>query len=221
MRKKFVLAVITARAGSKRIKGKNLRTLAGKPLIAHTIRAALNAKGIDKVIVSTDSERIAKISRKFGADVPFMRPKELSGDKANSFDAIRHAIKEFEKIYGKKVSHIVLLQPTSPFREARHIDKALEKFFESKANSLFSVVKAKDGNKFLVYLKKGKLCFGKGQGKLFALNGAIYIYDKPTIFANEEYAIGKKSVLFKMLPKESIDIDTEEDFKKAEKIAKK
>ncbi len=82
--------------------------------------------------------------------------KRTVQNKANSFNAIRHAIKEFEKIYGKKVSHIVLLQPTSPFREARHINKALEKFFESKANSLSSVVKAKDGNKFLVYLKKGK-----------------------------------------------------------------
>ncbi len=121
---KSFLAIIPARGGSKRLPRKNVMNLAGKPLIAWTIEAALNSTYIDEVMVSTDDREIAEIAQQYGASVPFFRPTELATDLTSTFDAIKHTL-DFYAEMGEKYDFSVLLQPTSPLRESRHIDNAI------------------------------------------------------------------------------------------------
>lgn len=135
---KKILAVIPARGGSKGIPKKNIIDLLGKPLLYYSVKSAKESKYIDKVIISTDDEEIAEVGKKLGAEVPFLRPKEISGDKAKSIDAFIHAIKKLEKLE-EKYDYILLLQNTSPLRQSWHIDEAIEKIIESDERSLVSV----------------------------------------------------------------------------------
>ncbi len=124
-----IIAIIPARGGSKRLPCKNIRDLCGKPLIAWTIEQAKNSKFIDKVVVSTDDEEIAAISREYGVDVPFLRPKELATDESPSIDLIKHALDFFKK-KGETYDIIILLEPTSPLRKKNDIDAAINLFLE-------------------------------------------------------------------------------------------
>jgi CMP-N-acetylneuraminic acid synthetase len=138
-----VLALIPARGGSKGIKNKNIVDLEGKPLIAYTIEAALNAGYVDDVVVSTDSEQIAQVAREYGASVPFLRPAELAKDTSKTIDAVMHAIEEMKK-RGQEYDILLLLQCTSPLRTAEDIKGALEKFERNNEISLVSVSKVQD-----------------------------------------------------------------------------
>jgi CMP-N-acetylneuraminic acid synthetase len=124
---KKVLALIPARGGSKGLPGKNIKNLCGKPLIAWSIDSAKRSQHIDRVCVSTDSEEIATISRKFGAEVPFLRPQEISGDTASSVDVALHALDFYKNIHGEDFEYLVLLEPTSPLRKDCDIDQMIEK----------------------------------------------------------------------------------------------
>lgn len=137
-RKPVVIGLIPARGGSRRIPGKNLADICGRPLIAYTIDASRRAKRLTRTIVSTDDQEIAEVSRKLGAEVPFLRPSRLATDKAKSIDVIRHAARWLEK-HGPKLRAMVLLQPTSPLRAAAHIDNAVRLFFASGCDSVVSV----------------------------------------------------------------------------------
>jgi CMP-N,N'-diacetyllegionaminic acid synthase len=119
------VAVIPARGGSRGIPRKNLRLVGGVPLVVHSIRAALAAASIDRVIVSTDDETIARVSRNAGAEVPFTRPSHLAGDDATTFAVIRHAVDWLEQSTARRVDVVVTLQPTSPLRPAGVIDDAV------------------------------------------------------------------------------------------------
>jgi len=130
---KTFLAIIPARGGSKRLPRKNILDLNGTPLIAYSIEAGLKSKYIDKVIVSSDDEEILKISKKYGA-LTLIRPDELAGDMATTFDAIAHTIENT-----KEYDYIVLLQPTSPLRDEKHIDEAIELLEGKEANAVVSV----------------------------------------------------------------------------------
>ena len=123
--KKKILALIPARGGSKGIKNKNIKLFNGKPLIEWTIRSALNSKLIDKIVVSSDSNKILNISKKLGVDV-ILRPKNISGDKASTESVIKHCIKYYKNFY----QTVVLLSPTSPLRKKNDIDKAIKFFYE-------------------------------------------------------------------------------------------
>lgn len=139
---KRILALITARGGSKGVPGKNIRLLGGKPLISYTVEAALASRFIDRVIVSTDSEEIAAASRKSGADVPFMRPLELSGDLARQEDAILHAMRWFEE-NGGAYDIILVLTPTTPLRTGKDIDDVIGYFASHpRARSVITVIEA-------------------------------------------------------------------------------
>lgn len=140
-----VLAVITARGGSKGIPGKNIKDLGGKPLIAYSIESAKQSKLITHCIVSTDSEEIANVARQYGADVPFIRPAELSTDTAGHLEVMQHAIQFMEQSRGITYDYIVILQPTSPFRLAEDIDNTLEKLIETGADSSLSMVELVGG----------------------------------------------------------------------------
>ena len=121
---KKILAIIPARENSKRIKNKNIKMFCGKPLIHWTIDQALNSFIIDRVIVSTDSDVIKKISIASGAEVPFLRPKNLAQDHSSTNDCILHLLNNLEEIY----DIIILLQPTSPLRKDFHITDSIEHF---------------------------------------------------------------------------------------------
>ena len=130
-----IIAIIPARSGSKGLKDKNIKDLNGKPLIAYTIEAARNSKIFDEIIVSTDSEKYAQISKEFGAKVPFLRSSQNSSDKAGSWDVVNEVL---SKLY-EKYDVVVLLQPTSPLRTGIHIKEAIDLFFEKAADTVCSV----------------------------------------------------------------------------------
>ena len=136
----LILGVIPARGGSKGIPRKNLYPIAGKPLIAYTIEAALASEMLTDTIVSTDDEEIARVSRAFGAEVPFMRPPELATDSAQAVPTIQHAVREMEKLRDVTFDVVVMLQPTTPLRTAGDIDACLRKLLETDADSVISVV---------------------------------------------------------------------------------
>ena len=133
-----MLAIIPAREGSKRVVGKNIRPLGGIPLIAHTIKAAIKSKKIDRVIVSTDDNQIAEIAKDYGAEIPFIRPKELSNDYVETIPVIKHAIVWFE---GNNISikYVCCLYATAPFIQSQILSKAYQQLKDSKANYCFSV----------------------------------------------------------------------------------
>ncbi len=138
---KNICAIIPARSGSKGVVDKNIRLLNGRPLIAYSILAALKSNTIDRVVVSTDSEQYAKISRSFGAEVPFIRPKSISGDSSTDLEFLLHAIDLFDVNEGYKPEFLALLRPTTPLRESKIIDKAIQTFSGSDFTALRSVHK--------------------------------------------------------------------------------
>ncbi len=130
-----ILGLIPARGGSKGLPGKNILPLAGKPVIAWTIQEALKSRYLDKVIVSTDDLRIAKVAKRYGAEVPFLRPKILATDKAKSIDVVFHAVETLGQ-QGITFDYVALLEPTSPLREAKDIDKAIEILVNNRKGAL-------------------------------------------------------------------------------------
>ncbi|WP_317367053.1 acylneuraminate cytidylyltransferase family protein [uncultured Tyzzerella sp.] len=180
---KKVLAFIPARAGSKGIKDKNIIDLNGKPLISYTIEAAKNSKYIDSVIVSTDGEKIANVAKEYGAEVPFFRPKELAEDNSNVITSIIYTIDELKKL-GKEYDILILLQPTSPFRNEHHIDEALEMLINNNLPSILSVcetdknptlIRNMDKYNAITPLIETNLSLRQEMDKYYLLNGAIYI----------------------------------------------
>ena len=133
-----MIAIIPARGGSKGLPGKNIRPLNGKPLIAYAIEAALKAKNIDRVIISTDDEEIAKIAVEYGAELPFMRPEFLASDTAQAVDNYIYTIGRLEEESGEKIDAFVVLQPTSPLRIAEDVDGAVDLFLQKDADSVIS-----------------------------------------------------------------------------------
>lgn len=227
---KNVLCVITARGGSKGIKNKNIINLNGYPLIYYTIKAAKDSGVFSKVIVSTDSEEIAAVSEKYGAEIPFMRPKELSGDSTSSMDTLIQAINESERIYSEKYDTVVLLQPTSPLRTGKNISEALEIFVNKNANSVVSVCET-DHSPLWSNVLPGSLSMdnflrdevknGRRQNldTFYRINGAIYIADTDYIKKYRDW-FHENSYAYIMEKKNSIDIDDMMDLKFAEIIMK-
>jgi CMP-N,N'-diacetyllegionaminic acid synthase len=150
---KTFLGIIPARAGSKGLPGKNIKSLCGKPLIAWSIEAGNNSKYLDEVMVTTDGVEIAEIAKKYGANVPFLRPKELADDTTSSFEVITHTIDFYKNQLNKKFDYIVLLEPTSPLRESSDIDKAIEMLLNSKADSIVGICKTESQNPAFLVLK--------------------------------------------------------------------
>ncbi|MBT1247035.1 MULTISPECIES: acylneuraminate cytidylyltransferase family protein [unclassified Thermosipho (in: thermotogales)] len=225
MYNKSFLAIIPARGDSKGIKDKNIISLKNKPLISYTIEAAEKSEVFDEVMVTTDSEKIAEIARKYGANVPFLRPTELATDTANSIDVIVHTL----NYYVSKNIHFdyfVLLQPTSPLRKSEDIINAIELLFEKDANSIVSVCEVEHSPLFSNILPddlslsnfiKEEVKNKRRQDlpKYFRVNGAIYIA-KVDYFLKTKNFYGKKSYAYIMPKERSVDIDDYIDLKLAE-----
>ncbi len=222
---KKILGIIPARGGSKGIKDKNIRPLAGKPLIAHTIEAGLASKYVDDVLVSTDSEKIAEISMRYGADVPFLRPAELASDTSKTIEAIMHAIQTLRAM-GRAYDSLVLLQPTSPLRTKDDIDCAVELFYNRSEAPLASVnqvsdhpllIRSIDENGNMVHLlNQGSTCRRQDMPSYYRINGAIYIYSMKDI--DSQTSFNDAVVPFIMDSNKSVDIDSLDDLDRAERL---
>ena len=138
-----MIAIIPAKKNSKRLPNKNIKKINGKPLIWYSINAALNSKKISKVIVSTDCKKIVNISKKYGAEVPFLRPKNLSGSKTSLIEVCYHALDAVKKLEQKNYNEIVALQPTSPLRTSKDIDNCINIYIKKKADLVTSFYEAK------------------------------------------------------------------------------
>jgi N-acylneuraminate cytidylyltransferase/CMP-N,N'-diacetyllegionaminic acid synthase len=215
-RKLYVVAVIPARGGSKGLPGKNIVPLMGKPLICYTIEAAKNSKYVTRIIVSTDDEKIAKIAKENGAEVPFLRPADLAKDETPSLPVVQHAVKYIEDAEGCIMDVIVLLQPTSPLRNETYIDDAVEKILGTGADSVITVCRVKQHPYWNFIAKGDSLCpFIRNDvnptrrqdlPETYAPNGAVYVVRRDVLF-NQNSILGKDIRAVVMPVEESIDID--------------
>lgn len=222
-KEKRILAIIPARGGSKGIKNKNIVDLCGKPLISYTIEAAKKSKYIDKVIVSTDSDKIANVSEKFGAEVPFKRPEYLSTDTAKSIEVVLHSIEELKK-NNNTFDYCILLQPTQPLRKTFHTDEAIEKIIDSNKESLVSVCEVDqhpilmrkiDDNGTLQNLIEGSSTIRRQDfEKVYFVNGAIYI-NKISEMLDINTSLNDNEIPYVMDRKYSVDIDEAADLELA------
>lgn len=213
------LIVIPARGGSKGVPGKNIKPLNGKPLIHYTIEAARQVFSDELICVSTDSEEIKKVAEQTGLPVPFLRPDELATDTAGSQEVLLHALEFYQK-RGYEADTIILLQVTSPFRNARHIREALDLYSsdndmivsvnETDANPYYTL-REEDADGWLKKSKQGDFTRRQDVPKVYELNGAIYVIN---VMAFLKKPIGDFSRVRKYLMDDlhSIDIDTPLDW---------
>lgn len=222
-----ILAIIPARGGSKRLPRKNILDLGGKPLIAWTIEAALKSSFITDVIVSTDDLEIAAVSEKYGAEVPFLRPLDLSNDTASSIDVVKHSISYMKEFKGKEYDFILLLQPTSPLRSINDIDYAVEEMIEKKADSIISMCECEhppvwsntlpDDLSIVNFDRKEYLNVRSQDIPIYyRYNGAIYISRVKRLIDESSFYFNTNSFAYIMPQERSIDIDSQLDFKIAE-----
>ena len=221
-----ILSIIPARGGSKGIPLKNLVKLNKKPLLYYTLKASLNSKLIDRTIVSTDHKKISDYAQKLHAEV-ITRPMNISTDKSTTESSIKHCLNHLKSKENYTPDVIVLLQNTSPLRTVRHIDGAIRFFLKNNFDSVLSGYKS---HNFLWKIKKNKLLpvnynpYARPMRQTFnnqyAENGAIYI-TKFSSFCKSQCRISGKIGLYEMPEDISIDIDTHEDLKLAEKILRK
>ena len=225
-----ILGLIPARGGSKGIPRKNIAPLGGKPLLAYTAEAALRSELIDRTLLSSDDDQIIKIGKELGLEVPFKRPKDIARDDSPSLPVIQHGV-EFIESRGWCPDHVVVLQPTSPFRTSSHIDDAIETFISSNADSLVSVIECphifnpysvmKVENGFLApFISNQEDYHYQRQKKprFFARNGAaIYIASYELIMKHNRL-LGPNLIPFVMDKISSIDIDDEADLFLAQSV---
>lgn len=224
-----ILAIIPARGGSKGVPRKNIRLLAGKPLIAWTIEAAKKSKYIDRIVVSTEDDEIRDIALKFGAEIPFLRPAELAKDDTPSIAPILYTVKKISADEKREFDFILLLQVTSPLRNERHIDEAIENLIknEDKFDSLISVTELehpvywnrivgsnRELKNFIEYSRKEKYR-RQDFNEIYRLNGALYLING-NVFIKYERLETDKTMAYIMDRKSSVDIDCLEDFELAE-----
>ncbi|WP_105176449.1 acylneuraminate cytidylyltransferase family protein [Clostridium cagae] len=227
--KNEILAIIPARGGSKGLPGKNILNLNGKPLIAHTILASKNSKFVTRVVVSTDDKEIAEISKKYGAEVPYLRPNSLAKDKSLTIDSVFHMLDYLEKYEDYSPDYVLLLQCTSPLRNEQHIDEAIEKLVKSDFHGIISICESEVNPYWTNILKNESLKYFLEEGKnitrrqdlpkIYRYNGAIYLAKTEALKRERTFEV-ENLTGYVMDRESSIDIDTEIDFKIAEIMMK-
>lgn len=217
-----ILAVIPARGGSKGVPRKNIKELAGKPLIAWTIEEAKKSKYIDRLILSSEDDEIINVAKHFGCEVPFKRPIELAEDDTPGINPVIHAIMQCPGY-----DYVVLLQPTSPLRTVEDIDGCIEKIVSNEAPFCVSVTEPEKSPYWMYTLEKDKMKPLLPQDKLiarrqelpksFALNGAVYVAEINKLLKEKSF-LTKETVAYIMSQERSFDIDTIIDFKICESL---
>ena len=219
-----ILYLIPARAGSKGLPGKNVKTLGGKPLIRYTVDFALkNIKKGDELCISTNDDSVLAIASDLGIHLPFKRPEELSSDTASSYDVIMHAIKQYEDS-NKYFDLVLLLQPTSPFRNQEDFENLIQSY-NDEVEMVVSVKKAKENPYFTLFeenesgfldkSKKGDFQRRQDCPDVFAFNGSMYLL-KVSALKNRTISEFKKIKKIVMPEERSVDIDTMADWTLAE-----
>lgn len=216
-----VLALIPARGGSKGIPHKNRVILGGKPLLWYTAKAALKAKRVSIALLSTDNPGLMRLGRRLGLQVPFRRPPTLASDRAPMLGVVQHALRFWEKQTGHPVDAVVLLQPTSPFRTARHVDQAIALFKRTRADAVVSVQPVPHAFSVASQMKMsagwlkpavpGRLVLDRHSKPAFvARNGpAILVLSRKQVLRGNFYS--GRTRAFEMSAEDSIDIDTPRD----------
>ena len=223
-----VVAVIPARGGSQSIPDKNIREFAGKPLIAWAIEKAREAKGVDRVIVSTDSERIAAIARSHGAEVPFLRPASISTAETAIEPVLRHAYEWLLETEGYKADAMVLLFPTNPLRETFHVEEALKRFHETNADTVvtvnespphytpyWTVVRQPDGTVSYFGGQDIRAGYARRQDfpqRCFAKNDLVFVLRPQNLLGNPSSVYGERTELLVTDRIYDGDINTPEDW---------
>jgi CMP-N,N'-diacetyllegionaminic acid synthase len=213
------------------VPGKNTKPLNGTPLLEYTFQTALRAANVDKIIISTDDPVAAATAYNYNIDVPFLRPKHLAQDQTPTYDVVLHALKFLEQA-GEEYDYITLLQPTVPFRNEGFIDKCIKHFLQSDGDSLCSVTKVPHQyNPHWVFKAddKGFLKIATGEERLipsrqllpevFARDGSVYIF-KTAVIKAKENLFGDKITYLESENQWHVNIDTKDDWYKAEMIAK-
>lgn len=228
---KRVLALITARGGSKGLKGKNIKPLCGKPLLAWPIDAAKQSNYIDKIVVSTDCQKIADVAVKYGAELPFIRPDEIAQDTTTSFEVIEHALNQLT-IRGEHFDILVLLEPTSPLTQTEDIDKALENLTENNvgAQAIVGVTDVEDSHPSFCltvdkhgliqsYQDEFKVTRRQDLTSVYRFEGSLYISQIPYLLTHETFY--HQHTLPYFVPKwQAFEVDDLTDFICIEAIAK-
>ena len=230
---KKVLAITLARSGSKRIKKKNIKELNGKPLIYYTIKSALESKKINRFIVSTDCKEIANISKSLGAEVPFIRPKKYAKDSTSDAISLRHALHEMYTKYNYVPDIVINLRPTSPLRNGKIIDAAVNKFIKYKPDLLRTVSKVEGvshpywmyilnkrgyARQFVKKININKYYQSQSLPDIYKINGLVDVYSRNTVLKNK--ILNGRMLTLITKDDESLDIDTLRDFKLAEQLLK-
>lgn len=222
-----MLAIIPARGGSKGVVGKNVKTLGDKPLIAHTIISAIDSNSVDRIIVSTDSEEIADVALKYGAEVPFLRPRDISQDSSPILDNYKFMLDRLRSV-GEDYDSFVAIQPTSPFRSAYDIDSAVNLFLNNATDSVISFVMESHPIEWNRLVNDDGTFNDIGINDIYnrqkykntyRFNGAVYVFKSELINSNTMYT--NNSLAYIMPNDRSIDIDTEDDFLYAEFLMSK
>ena len=230
------LCTICMRAGSQGLKNKNLKLINGKRLMYYTIKQAIKSKIFDNIVVSTDSKKILKYAKSYGADGWFLRSRKLASSTSSKVAAIKHVFMEAEKFYGKKFKFIVDLDVTSPLRKVEDIINAYKFFIkkrgdvlitgsESRHNPYFNIVETVNGKIQKVKDVKKKIFRRQEAPKTYDLNASIYIWNRKALLKSITAALergAKNKIVFYEMPKSrSIDIDSKFDFELVEFLLKK
>jgi len=226
-----IIGLITARGGSKSVPGKNIKLLAGKPLIAWTIEVALQCTGLSRLIVSTDDEKIAEVARRWGAEVPFIRPAELAQDSSSHISVVLHTIHWLEEKEGFCPDYIMLLQPTSPFRTVEDMMNAIRLAKDKHAIAVIGVCEAAkhpyktyriNENDTLEYFIPSNIGYKCRQAlpKVYEENGAIYL-NKSTSLLRDQTFLPEGAIAYVMPQERSHDVDTPWDFNVADLVLRK
>lgn len=226
-----IIGIIPARGGSKGVLRKNIKNLAGKPLLQYTSEAALDSKRLSKVILSTDDEEIAELGKKIGLEVPFMRPVELAVDTTPMLPVIQHVIDHFNAI-GENYDAVCLLQVINPLRTYHDIDKSILMFEKNKPDSLVSVLPIPseynphwafipDEHGFLKIATGDASIISRRQDlpKAYFRDGSIYL-TKSSIITEENSLYGSSMAFMEMDPSRHVNIDTPDDWQLAEELIK-
>lgn len=227
-----ILGLIPARGGSKGIPFKNRKELEGKPLLQYTIEAALGAKSLSRVVFTSEDDILNDLANKMGADVPFVRPSHLAEDQSGSLEVVQHALNTLAK-EGEKYDAVCLLQVTTPFRTSQDIENAIDIFISEEGDSLISVQKVPHQfNPHWVFVpsEKNGLQIATGDKAIikrrqdlpaaFIRDGAIYI-TKTEVILEQNSFYGSSISHIELDPKRYVNIDTQEDWERAEMLHKK
>jgi CMP-N,N'-diacetyllegionaminic acid synthase len=229
--KLMVLGLIPARGGSKGIPGKNIKLLAGKPLLTYTAEAALAAKGLAKIVLSTDDPKIAEVGRRARLEVPFLRPADLARDETPTLPVVKHALQWFEE-RGEHFDAVCLLQPTSPFRSPATITACIELLQKSGADTVMTILPVPDDyNPHWVYLwdEAGFLRLSTGESEpiprrqalppAFHREGSVYVV-RSQVVLEQNSLYGKRTVGFLVDTTASVNLDSSADWERAEAMLK-